>query len=54
MASSNSRGRSMLGAWAAFGIDARRETIADAAHVPSMERPREFEELVLGFLEEVA
>ena len=33
---------------------ARRETIADAAHVPSMERPREFEELVLGFLEEVA
>ena len=34
--------------------DARRETIADAAHVPSMERPREFEELVLGFLEEVA
>ena len=32
---------------------ARRETIADAAHVPSMERPREFEELVLGFLEEV-
>ena len=32
---------------------ARRETIADAAHVPSMERPREFEELVLGFVEEV-
>ena len=32
---------------------ARRETIAGAAHVPSMERPREFEELVLGFVEEV-
>ena len=32
---------------------ARRATIADAAHVPSMERPREFEELVLGFVEEV-
>ncbi len=32
---------------------ARRETIADAAHVPSMERPREFEKLVLGFVEEV-
>ena len=32
---------------------ARRETIAEAAHVPSMERPREFEELVLGFVEEV-
>jgi 3-oxoadipate enol-lactonase len=33
---------------------ARRATIANTAHVPSMERPREFEELVLGFLEEVA
>ncbi len=32
---------------------ARRATIADAAHVPSMERPREFEKLVLGFVEEV-
>jgi 3-oxoadipate enol-lactonase len=30
--------------------DARRATIADAAHVPSLERPREFDELVLGFL----
>jgi 3-oxoadipate enol-lactonase len=33
---------------------ARRATIANAAHVPSMERPREFDELVLGFLEEAA
>ena len=33
--------------------NARRATIAGAAHVPSMERPREFDELVLGFLEEV-
>lgn len=33
---------------------ARRATIANTAHVPSMERPREFNELVLGFLEEVA
>jgi pimeloyl-ACP methyl ester carboxylesterase len=33
---------------------ARLATIAHAAHVPSMERPREFEELVFGFLEEVA
>src|SRR6185437_2894365 len=30
---------------------ARRETIAGAAHVPSMERPDEFDRLVLGFLE---
>jgi 3-oxoadipate enol-lactonase len=30
---------------------ARKAVIADTAHVPSMERPREFEELVLGFLE---
>ena len=33
---------------------ARRATIAGAAHVPSMERPAEFDELVLGFLEGVA
>ena len=31
---------------------ARRATIADTAHVPSMERPQEFDALVLGFLEE--
>jgi 3-oxoadipate enol-lactonase len=31
---------------------ARRETIANTAHVPSMERPREFDELVLPFLRE--
>ncbi len=30
---------------------ARRETIANTAHVPSMERPEEFDRLVLGFLE---
>ena len=30
---------------------ARREVIAGAAHVPSMERPDEFDRLVLGFLE---
>jgi 3-oxoadipate enol-lactonase len=30
---------------------ARRATIAHAAHVPSLERPDEFDELVLGFLE---
>ena len=29
---------------------ARRETIAGTAHVPSMERPEEFDRLVLGFL----
>jgi 3-oxoadipate enol-lactonase len=33
---------------------ARRASIANAAHVPSMERPREFGELVLGFLEAAA
>jgi 3-oxoadipate enol-lactonase len=33
---------------------ARLATIADAAHVPSLELPREFDELVLGFLEEAA
>jgi len=33
---------------------ARFETIADTAHVPSMERPREFDELVLPFLREAA
>ena len=32
----------------------RRETIANTAHVPSMERPREFDELVLPFLREPA
>jgi pimeloyl-ACP methyl ester carboxylesterase len=31
---------------------ARRATIADAAHVPSLERPAEFDELVLTFLAE--
>jgi pimeloyl-ACP methyl ester carboxylesterase len=31
--------------------DARRASIADTAHVPSLERPREFDELVLGFLD---
>lgn len=30
---------------------ARRASIAHAAHVPSLERPREFDQLVLGFLE---
>jgi pimeloyl-ACP methyl ester carboxylesterase len=30
--------------------NARLETIADTAHVPSMERPEEFDRLVLGFL----
>jgi pimeloyl-ACP methyl ester carboxylesterase len=30
---------------------ARRATIPDTAHVPNMERPREFDELVLGFLD---
>jgi 3-oxoadipate enol-lactonase len=33
---------------------ARRATIANTAHVPSLERPREFDELVLPFLEEAA
>jgi 3-oxoadipate enol-lactonase len=31
---------------------ARRATIRGAAHVPSLERPEEFDELVLGFLAE--
>jgi 3-oxoadipate enol-lactonase len=31
---------------------ARHATIADAAHVPSMERPEAFDALVLGFLAE--
>jgi pimeloyl-ACP methyl ester carboxylesterase len=31
---------------------ARLEHIADAAHVPSMERPQEFDRIVLGFLAE--
>jgi pimeloyl-ACP methyl ester carboxylesterase len=34
--------------------DARRTTIPATAHVPSMERPREFDELVLPFLRETA
>jgi pimeloyl-ACP methyl ester carboxylesterase len=33
---------------------ARLATIPETAHVPSMERPREFDELVLPFLEEAA
>lgn len=33
---------------------ARRATIPNTAHAPSLERPREFDELVLGFLEDVA
>jgi 3-oxoadipate enol-lactonase len=33
---------------------ARIATIAGAAHVPSLERPRQFDELVLPFLREVA
>ncbi len=33
---------------------AGRATIPSTAHVPSMERPREFDELVLPFLEETA
>jgi pimeloyl-ACP methyl ester carboxylesterase len=33
---------------------ARSATIAGTAHVPSMERPREFDELVLPFLRETA
>jgi 3-oxoadipate enol-lactonase len=32
---------------------ARQTTIANTAHVPSMERPQEFDRLVLGFLETV-
>jgi pimeloyl-ACP methyl ester carboxylesterase len=35
----------------AAGIpDARRATIPGAAHLPSLERPEEFDRLVLGFL----
>jgi 3-oxoadipate enol-lactonase len=33
--------------------NARRATIADTAHVPSLERPREFDALVLSFLHSV-
>jgi 3-oxoadipate enol-lactonase len=33
---------------------ARFKTIPNTAHVPSMERPAEFDELVLGFLESVS
>jgi 3-oxoadipate enol-lactonase len=32
---------------------ARHATIAGTAHVPSMEKPEEFDELVLGFLSEI-
>jgi 3-oxoadipate enol-lactonase len=32
--------------------DARRATLAGAAHVPNLERPAEFDAIVLGFLEE--
>jgi len=32
---------------------ARRASIPNAAHAPSMERPREFEEAMLGFLESI-
>jgi pimeloyl-ACP methyl ester carboxylesterase len=32
---------------------ARLERIADAAHVPNLERPAQFNELVLGFLAEI-
>ena len=31
---------------------ARKVVISDAAHVPSMERPAEFDQAVLGFLRE--
>ena len=31
--------------------DARMEKIAGAAHVPSLERPQEFDRLVLAFLD---
>jgi 3-oxoadipate enol-lactonase len=34
--------------------DARRATIPATAHIPSLERPREFDELVLPFLREAA
>jgi 3-oxoadipate enol-lactonase len=34
--------------------DARRVVVAGAAHLPSMERPGEFTELLLGFLAEAA
>ena len=33
--------------------NAQRASIADTAHVPSLERPREFDELVLPFLQSV-
>ena len=33
--------------------NARRASIADTAHVPSLERPREFDQLVLPFLQSV-
>jgi pimeloyl-ACP methyl ester carboxylesterase len=31
--------------------NARLETIPDTAHVPNMERPQDFDRLVLDFLE---
>jgi pimeloyl-ACP methyl ester carboxylesterase len=33
--------------------NAQRASIADTAHVPSLERPREFDQLVLPFLQSV-
>ena len=33
--------------------DVRRASIADTAHLPSLERPEEFDELVLAFLDEI-
>ena len=33
--------------------NARRASIAETAHVPSLERPREFDQLVLPFLQSV-
>jgi len=32
--------------------DAERATIANTAHLPSLERPEEFNRIVLGFLEQ--
>ncbi len=34
--------------------DARRATISDAAHLPNLDRPEEFDRIVLGFLAEHA
>jgi pimeloyl-ACP methyl ester carboxylesterase len=33
--------------------NAQRASIANTAHVPSLERPREFDQLVLPFLQSV-